>query len=983
MKKLVISTLFVMQVFLVFAQNPTGISGKVLDSKTQKPLQNVVTSIQNANLTQLTNAEGKFSFEKVTVGNQLLQIRSTGYKDQLLPIEIIAGKMIDLGVISLQEDQSFEVQSSLVTITESDLSDDNSGSDNTSSLLQASRDVFQQSAAFNWGQARFRIRGLDSQYSTTMINGVSMNKAADGRPQWSNWGGLNDATRNQEFTFGSGPSDYTFGGILGTQEINTRASIYRPGSRISASGTNTNYTGRLMGTIVSGMDKSGWAYVISAGRRWATEGYFEGTNYAANSFFASVEKKINEKHSLNFTSIYAQNSRAKNSPTSDEAASLKGDKYNSYWGWQDGEKRNSRVRNIEEPIFMLSHYWKINAKNKLNTNVTYQFGEIGNSRIDFQGANSPDPTYYRNMPSYYTSLFENDQAAVTLANPSAYLPGGLGGVSLYNPNDPTNAAYLGSQNADFLTKSQIDWNAMYRANSTAILDANGNEIGRRPSESKYVLYEDRTDDKTFTANSTLNSIINDNIVLNAGATYRKLKSSNFQVLLDLLGGTHFNDIDTFGGTTDQQQSDLNNPNKQVLENDKYGYNYNMFADVIDAFTQFNFTYKKVDFYLAQSFTSSTYQREGLYKNGYYPTISFGKSDKTTFENFGFKGGLTYKITGKHFLNFNAVHMTKAPSLRNTYPNARLNNNIVNGIESENISSGDASYVFRGPRIKAKVTAYFSKIKNATETSFYYADGIFANDDATDTNDSNAFVSETVTDISKKNIGAELGFEYQITSSIKLTAAAAYGEYTYDNNPTVLITNDARASLDNTNPVTDFGTATMKNYRQPGMPQQAYSFGVEYRDPKFWNIGANINYLADNYLDISPIMRTSNFFINPETGFNFPEATVERGRELLKQEKFDPISLLNIIGGKSWRIDGKTLGFFASINNVLDVTYKTGGYEQARNANFRQLNQDVSSATPAIAATPTSNAIPANYPAFAPKYFYGYGRTYFVNLYLNF
>ena len=93
--------------------------------------------------------------------------------------------------------------------------------------------------------------------------------------------------------------------------------------------------------------------------------------------------------------------------------------------------------------------------------------------------------------------------------------------------------------------------------------------------------------------------------------------------------------------------------------------------------------------------------------------------------------------------------------------------------------------------------------------------------------------------------------------------------------------------------------------------------------------------------------------------------------------------MNIIGGKSWRIDGKTLGFFASINNVLDVTYKTGGFEQARNANFRQLNQDVSSATPAIAATPTSNAIPANYSAFAPKYFYGYGRTYFVNLYLNF
>jgi hypothetical protein len=66
-----------------------------------------------------------------------------------------------------------------------------------------------------------------------MINGVSMNKSYDGRPQWGNWGGLNDATRNQEFTIGA--FRLYFGGILGTQEINTRASIYRTG-RITVSG---------------------------------------------------------------------------------------------------------------------------------------------------------------------------------------------------------------------------------------------------------------------------------------------------------------------------------------------------------------------------------------------------------------------------------------------------------------------------------------------------------------------------------------------------------------------------------------------------------------------------------------------------------------------------------------------------------------------------------------------------------------------------
>lgn len=154
----------------------------------QKPLQNAIVSIQNSNLTQLTNEEGKFTFESVVIGSQLVQIKSIGYKDQLLSVEIVLGKILDLGNIILESDITEERQLSLITITDSDLGDDNSGSESTSSLLQASRDVFQQAAAFNWGQARFRMRGIDNEYGVTMINGISMNKIYDGRPQYSNWG---------------------------------------------------------------------------------------------------------------------------------------------------------------------------------------------------------------------------------------------------------------------------------------------------------------------------------------------------------------------------------------------------------------------------------------------------------------------------------------------------------------------------------------------------------------------------------------------------------------------------------------------------------------------------------------------------------------------------------------------------------------------------------------------------------------------------
>jgi len=920
MKKLIISTLFVMQVVFSFGQSTTGVSGKVVNSKTQKPIQSVIASFQNTIFTQLTDADGKFYFDKMVTGSQLLLLKSNGYKEQLLKIEVVEGKNLDLGVVALEEDITQEQQSSLIVITEGDLSDDNSGSEGTSSLLQSSRDVFLQAAAYNFGQARFSVRGIDNEYSNVMINGISMNRIADGRPQYSDWGGLNDATRNQEFTNGSAPSDYAFGGIAGTQEINTRASIYRPGTRISFLNTNTNYSFRMMGTTASGMNKNGWAYVISAGRRWAEEGYYEGTNYSANSLFASVEKKMNDRHSLNFTAIYAQNKRGKNSPNTAELTDLAGAKYNSYWGYQEGEKRNSRFKKTQEPLFMLAHYWKINPKTNLNTTLSYQIGQIGNSRIDYTKADNPDPTYYRKLPSYYSNTF-------------------FDGVFL--GNTPTNIAAAETARVNFLANRQLDWNSIYRVNGEN--SANG---------SRFALYEDRNDENIAIFNTNLSSQLSDNVLLTAGVNYLSSKTKNFKNMLDLLGGTYFTDISTFG-RGDQQQSDLNNFNRTLGVGEHYGYNYNIDATKLDAFTQFKFVYNKVDFYLAQTFSRSSYQREGLYKNGYYPTNSLGKSEKMIFDNFGFKGGMTYKLSGRNFIDFNGIYMSKAPNTKDVFPNSRVNNTITANIINETIKGVDVSYVVKAPKFKARFTGYFSETLNATDINFYYADAV--------SNGGNgAFVSEVVTGLDKKNRGIEVGLEYQLTSTIKVTGVAAYGEYLITNNPNVSLTDDASAT------VTNYGETKLAGLRQAGMPQQAYSAGIEYRDPKFWWIGANANYLSDNYLDVSSIRRTDNFYTNVDNA----DITIDQSLadSYLKQEKFDSFFLFNLVGGKSWRINGKTLGLFATVNNVLDITYKTGGFEQSRNATYRQEYEDHQSTGASV---------------FAPKYFYGYGRTYMVNIYLTF
>ena len=933
MKKLLFSLFFVLQVVISYAQGVQEIKGKVVDGTTQMPMNAVSVKVQATNVSSLTDNEGRFTLENVKTGNHDVVISYVGYVTKRLPVEVGDG-IIDLGTISLDEDFASIANLGLITLTENDLSDDDSSNDTSSGLLQATKDPFQQAAAYNWGSAFYRLRGLDNEYGKTMINGVVMNKVHDGRPQWGNWGGLNDATRNQVFSPGSTPSDFSFGGILGTQNISTRASQIRKGAKAGFSGSDTNYNWRPYAIYSSGLNKNGWAFALSASYRGAKEGRFEGTNYDALSLFAAVEKKFNDSHSLNFTAIYAQNKRAKNSPITQEQADLKGYKYNSYWGWQNGDKRNSRYKDVSEPIFQLTHYWKIDELNNLTTTASYQFGHIKNSRLGYQDNLNPDPAYYRDMPSF--ALNNSDK------NSWEWQP--LREVAKV-------------KEAQFKAGGQLDWERIYRSNS------------RFEGRSKTILYEDVQKDQTFSFNSNLKSILSDHVTLDAGFNYRRVHSSYFKELVDLLGGSYYNDIDTYL-IGDNSQSDLNNRDRKVYEGDKFGYNYSVDSNIIDVFTQFNFDYDKFDFYIAQKIGYTSYERDGKYRNGVYPNNSYGKGGLVDFNNFGFKGGATYHITGRHALSMNVAYYNQAPTIRNTFSNARVNNLVTKDLTNEDVFSIDGSYIVRTPKLKARVSGYLSEIKNSTQINFYYADGAGIMNDEGEllTQSGGAFVSEILTGVNKRNLGIELGAEYQLTQTLKATAAAVVGQSFYTNNPNI------RLNSDNVAKTFDYGEAYMKNYKVGNGPQTALSLGLEYRDPAYWWVGANINYMDNSYTNISALRRTDNFVKDPLTGQTLPGVTDDKLRSILKQEKLADFTVVNITGGKSWRLPNRNLiGFFASINNVFNRHYKTGGFEQARNANYKQevLN----------------NAQYFNegkgYNTFGNKYWYGYGRNFFVNVYYNF
>ena len=162
------------------------------------------------------------------------------------------------------------------------------------------------------------------------------------------------------------------------------------------------------------------------------------------------------------------------------------------------------------------------------------------------------------------------------------------------------------------------------------------------------------------------------------------------------------------------------------------------------------------------------------------------------------------------------------------------------------------------------------------------------------------------------------------------------------------------------------TSYLKNYRIASGPQKEYSLGFEYRDPDYWWFGATVNYLDDIFVDISPLRRTQNFVVD-EDGIEFSDYDPLTARDLLDQEEFENYMVVNAIGGKSWKLRDYYVGFFASLNNLFNKKYKSGGFEQGRNANYRESKKDSESTTP----------------VFGNKYWYGRGTTYFINVYFRF
>lgn len=782
------------------------------------------------------------------------------------------------------KDKSEEFQVPVYSIT-SDESDAESNSQDISSLLQASRDIYLSYGSFHLASVNFRLRGLPSDQGLVMINGINMANPEFGYASWSNWGGLNDVMRYPEIRIGITPSRYAFSPSSGYTYIDSRASLFKKGTRVSYANSNRIFQHRVMLTHSTGMMQNGWAITLSASARLSATSYYPGTYFNSTSYYLGIEKRINDQHALSLTAFYADIERARKGMATQETYTLVGNNfYNPYWGYQNGKLRNGYITNNAYPTAILSHIFTINQNTKITSSASFSYGKNKSTGVTWYDAANPNPTYYKYLPSYYTNT------------------------------DPIYAQILTQLWKTDVNTQQLNWDHFYQANYGNLFTVQnvdgiiGNNFeGKR---SKYIIQGQNTDSRVINFTSFINSRINKMFVSGGiNANYSKLH--HYKTVEDLLGGDFWLDYDIFarGLTTDEMyyQNDVENPNKLIRKGDVFGYNYNIITQKYEGWGQVEYNLNQFDFYGALSLSYSSIVREGLMKNGKFLNDSKGKSAVKSFINYGIKGGATYKISGKHYVTANIMYQTKPTDFQNIFVSPQTRNDYINPIQNEDVLASDINYFANIRFLKLRATYYFYQFKNSTYLRSYFHDVY------------NTIVNYVMTGVNTQHQGIELGAEAKFLRGFTATAVWGMGEYIYTNRPL------AQAWRNNSGEQLFSDRAVyLKNYKIGGTPQTIAGLGLRYNSKKFWYAGIYFNYFADMYIEPNPDRRT-------ESAISKYIPTDPQWQQLLGQEKLPAKYTLDANIGKSFRIKHKyTLGINASASNLLNnKTIISNGFEQLR------------------------------------------------------
>jgi len=166
----------------------------------------------------------------------------------------------------------------------------------------------------------------------------------------------------------------------------------------------------------------------------------------------------------------------------------------------------------------------------------------------------------------------------------------------------------------------------------------------------------------------------------------ELYDEKFVKVDDLLGANYVLDIDKYSdtdypGDNDQRQKDLRHPNRRVYEGGIIDYDFKLHVNSLRGWINNQYSKGHWDAYYGVQLTYTDFFRDGKMQNGHHANNSYGVGVRHNFTDIMLKGGLTYKLNGRHLFQVNTMYGTIAPLANDAYISARYSDETPQGLKS--------------------------------------------------------------------------------------------------------------------------------------------------------------------------------------------------------------------------------------------------------------------------------------------------------------
>ncbi len=294
-------------------------------------------------------------------------------QDVTLTETLVIGK----GVIDIAEDRKTPVAVS--TITKEEIQNKAMGNVDFPEIFNTTPSVYVSDQSSGFGDSKLYLRGFSSQNTAYLLNGQPINGMEDGNLYWSNWSAMTEVANSVQIQRGLGSSKLAISSVGGTVNMVTRATEKKEGGYVRFNVGNDSYFGATV-AYNTGM-KGKWGVSLLFNHWQAHRNFALGTNGEGQAYFVSVGYKPSDRHQFNFMIFGAPQQHGQNYSTKSETQWTRGakfgKKYNSTYGYLDGEGKNLRNNYYHKPVANLNWDWTMNENASLSTVIYASTGTGG------------------------------------------------------------------------------------------------------------------------------------------------------------------------------------------------------------------------------------------------------------------------------------------------------------------------------------------------------------------------------------------------------------------------------------------------------------------------------------------------------------------------------------------------------------------------------------------------------------------------------